>query len=85
MGTAKFPKELMQVPKLWNRTLGPLVLAREYENGGHFAAWERPDALVGDLREMFGREGGAFAVVHGRIGFDDDDDDEEEEGVKSEE
>jgi hypothetical protein len=59
----------MQFPKLWNQTLGPLVLASEYDRGGHFAAWERPDAIVKDLREMFGREGGAYAVVHGRTGF----------------
>jgi hypothetical protein len=71
LGTAKFPKELMQFPKLWNKTLGPLVLASEHEHGGHFAAWERPDAIVQDLRHMFGRDGGAYAVVHGRTGFDD--------------
>jgi hypothetical protein len=74
LGTAKFAKELLQFPKLWNKTLGPLVLASEYDRGGHFAAWERPDAIVKDLKEMFGRQGGAYAVVHGRIGFDDDDD-----------
>jgi hypothetical protein len=73
LGTAKFAKELLQFPKLWNKTLGPLVLASEYDQGGHFAAWERPDAIVKDLKEMFGRQGGAYAVVHGRTGFDDDD------------
>jgi hypothetical protein len=70
LGTAKFPKELIQVPKLWNKTLGPLVLATEYDHGGHFAAWERPDAIVKDLREMFGKEGGAFACVKACVGFD---------------
>ena len=70
LGTAKFPKELIQFPKLWNKTMGPLVLATEYDHGGHFAAWERPDAIVKDLREMFGKKGGAFACVKACVGFD---------------
>lgn len=61
----------MQFPKLWNKTLGPLLLASEYDRGGHFAAWERPDAIVKDLREMFGKERRAYAVVHSRTRFDD--------------
>jgi len=69
LGTANFPKELQPSPKLWNKTLGPLVLASEWDKGGHFAAFERPDAIVQDLREMFGKKGGAFAVVKGRTGY----------------
>jgi len=37
--------------------------------GGHFAAWERPDDLAGDLRKMFGRRWGAKGVVSDRPGF----------------
>jgi hypothetical protein len=33
-----------------------------HKEGGHFAAWEKPEALVGDLREMFARNGGAKGV-----------------------
>lgn len=62
--------ELMQFPKLWNKGMGPLILASEYDHGGHFAAWERPDAIVKDLREMFGKLGGAFACVEGRNGYE---------------
>jgi len=61
---------LMQFPKLWNKSMGPLVLASEYDSGGHFASWERPDAIVKDLREMFGKEGGAFGCVKNLTGFD---------------
>jgi len=70
LGIARFPKELGLAPKLWNQTMGPVVFESEYESGGHFAAWEEPDAIVDDLRKMFGKDGGAFAVVKGRTGYD---------------
>lgn len=70
LGVSRFPKELLVTPRLWNKTLGPVVFESEYEHGGHFAAWERPDALIDDLRKMFGKGGGAFAVVKGKTGFD---------------
>lgn len=59
------------MPLLWNKTLGPLVLNSQYDRGGHFAAYERPDAIVRDLREMFGKSGGAYGVVKGQSGFDE--------------
>ncbi len=59
------------LPKLWNQTLGPVVFESEYERGGHFAAWERPEEVVEDLRKMFGVGGGAFAVVRGKSGYED--------------
>jgi hypothetical protein len=34
---------------------------------GHFAGWERPDALAEALSETFGKGGGAAGVVEGRI------------------
>lgn len=33
---------------MWNRRLGDVVFEKEREQGGHFAAWEQPQALVGD-------------------------------------
>ena len=45
------------------------VLVSEHESGGHFAAHEKPEELVGDLRRMFGRSGGAFGVVKGKDGY----------------
>ena len=71
LGVARFPKELTLPPKLWHQTMGPLVFESEHESGGHFAAFERPDAIVDDLRNMFGKGGGAFGVVKGRSGFDE--------------
>jgi hypothetical protein len=53
LGVARFAKDLILLPKAWNGTLGPLVLESEYAQGGHFAAWECPEAIVGDLRGMF--------------------------------
>lgn len=70
LGIAHFPKELTIWPKLWHRTLGPIVHESEWEYGGHFASWERPEAIVKDLREMFGRKGGAEGVVRGASGFE---------------
>ncbi len=70
VGIARFPKDLILLPKLWHHTLGPVVLQSEHEKGGHFAVWERPDAVVEDLRQMFGRRGGAFGCVDGKSGFE---------------
>ncbi|KAL8731060.1 MAG: hypothetical protein Q9181_004447, partial [Wetmoreana brouardii] len=50
LGLSYFPKELTLVPKTWGRTMGPVVFESESERGGHFAAWECPEAIVADLR-----------------------------------
>ena len=71
LGIARFSKDLVLLPKLWNQTLGPIVYQSDYDNGGHFAAYERPDAIVHDLRAMFGKEGGAYGCVSGRYGYSD--------------
>jgi hypothetical protein len=46
-----------------------LVFQSEHDSGGHFAAHEKPEELVGDLRKMFGRGGPAFGVVPGKVGY----------------
>ena len=69
LGLSYFPRELSVVPKTWGRTMGPVVFEGVHERGGHFAAWERPEDLAGDLREMFGRGGGAEGVVKGKTGY----------------
>ena len=71
LGIARFPKELQISPKEWNQSMGPVVYESEYESGGHFSAWEKPEAIVGDLRVMFGKNGGAFGAVNGKTGYDD--------------
>ncbi|EPQ54707.1 hypothetical protein GLOTRDRAFT_139227 [Gloeophyllum trabeum ATCC 11539] len=70
MGVSYFPAEAVIVPKSWMRALvGNVVFEADHESGGHFAAYERPEELVGDLRKMFGRGGPAFGVVPGLTGY----------------
>ncbi|KAL8756328.1 MAG: hypothetical protein Q9184_004537 [Pyrenodesmia sp. 2 TL-2023] len=69
LGLSHFPLELTVVPKTWARTMGPVVFESEKDHGGHFAAHECPDELVGDLRKMFGKGGGAAGVVEGKSGY----------------
>lgn len=57
------------MPKSWAPTLGPIVFSGEHKKGGHFAAWEVPESLAGDLRIMFGKGGGAHGVVEGKPGY----------------
>lgn len=70
LGLAYFPKELGVVPKTWGRTLGPVVFESEHESGGHFAAFEQPEAIANDLKSMFGRGGACAGVVRGRTGYE---------------
>ncbi|KAF2993607.1 hypothetical protein E8E13_001566 [Curvularia kusanoi] len=69
LGLAHFPKELTPVPRIWGQTLGPVVLESTHDKGGHFAAWERPDAIVKDLRDMFGKGGRCYKLIPGRSGY----------------
>lgn len=62
-GLSYFPKDLTVPPRTWGRTLGPVVFEGVHEDGGHFAAHEMPEVLVGDLRKMFGKGGGAEDVA----------------------
>jgi predicted heme/steroid binding protein len=50
-------------------TVGDVVHVSRHEKGGHFAAYERPEDLAGDLREMFGRSGPCYGVVRGKDGY----------------
>ncbi|KAF7310173.1 putative epoxide hydrolase [Mycena indigotica] len=68
-GTSHFPKELIVFPLSWAKFTGNLVFQQAHERGGHFAAWERPEELVADMRQMFGKGGSAFGVVNGKDGY----------------
>ena len=59
----------MLLPKSWTRLIGPVVYESDNSSGGHFAAWEKPEVIAGDLRIMFGRGGGAYGVVQGKNGY----------------
>ncbi len=49
-----FPEELYQAPRSWTEKAYPkLVYYKRQDKGGHFAAWEQPEALVADLRAGF--------------------------------
>ena len=54
----------------WTRTIGKLIFESDHDAGGHFAAYEVPDKLVGDLRKMYGKGGPAHGVVKGKNGYD---------------
>lgn len=63
LGYSIFPQDVVLAPKTWTRTLGPVVFERRHQDGGHFAAHERPEQLAADLRDMFGPDGGATEVA----------------------
>lgn len=69
LGISHFPREISVVPDSWAATLGPVVQQTEHESGGHFAAWEQPESIVGDLRKMFGKGGPCYGVVKGKDGY----------------
>ncbi|KAH9035724.1 alpha/beta-hydrolase [Lactarius pseudohatsudake] len=69
VGLSYFPQDLVQFPRVWLRAQANIVFESEHEVGGHFAAYEQPEALVGDLRKMFGKSGPAAGVVLGCAGY----------------
>jgi pimeloyl-ACP methyl ester carboxylesterase len=53
-GVSAFAEELYQAPKSWTEKAYPkLVFYARHDKGIHFAAWEQPQLLVGDLRATF--------------------------------
>ncbi|KAI0629888.1 alpha/beta-hydrolase [Trametes polyzona] len=69
LGLAWFRHEPVRVPKSWAYLIGNIVFESEHEEGGHFAAFEKPESLAGDLRKMFGKGGPAYGAVPGKDGF----------------
>ncbi|KAK4560541.1 hypothetical protein LTR86_005738 [Recurvomyces mirabilis] len=63
LGLCHSPKEITVVPSTWARTLGPVVYEDFKGRGGHFAAHEVPDEIVGDLRKMFGKDGPCYKIT----------------------
>ncbi|KAI2620868.1 microsomal epoxide hydrolase [Xylaria nigripes] len=63
VGFGHFPRDVICLPTYWGHGVGRVVYEKNHEKGGHFAAWECPDTLVGDLRAMFGVNGGAHGAV----------------------
>ena len=51
---SSFPKEIIRIPRRAAEVqFSDLRQWREHDRGGHFAALERPDAIVDDLRAFF--------------------------------
>ncbi|KAH9974902.1 Alpha/Beta hydrolase protein [Lactifluus volemus] len=69
IGISFFPKELARFPRGLLRAKAKVVFESEHDTGGHFAAYEEPEALVDDLRKMFGKSGPAASVVPGCPGY----------------
>jgi microsomal epoxide hydrolase len=54
MGIAVFPFEIgAPIRSLAERDNTNIIHWSEFDRGGHFAAMEEPDLLVGDIRELF--------------------------------
>ncbi|XP_043916346.1 epoxide hydrolase 1-like isoform X2 [Protopterus annectens] len=52
-GLAAFPKELTHVPRVWaKQKYKNIVLYSYMSRGGHFAAFEEPDLLAGEIRKF---------------------------------
>ncbi|KAG5716130.1 Epoxide hydrolase 1 [Termitomyces sp. T112] len=68
LGHSYFPNEAISLPRSWYKVPN-LIFESEQPSGGHFAAIEEPEALVADLRAMFGKAGPAFGVIEGKSGF----------------
>jgi microsomal epoxide hydrolase len=54
-GVAVFPREIARPIRRFAELTNNIVHWTEFDRGGHFAAMEAPDLLVGDVREFFRR------------------------------
>lgn len=66
LGAKLLPQGAADRETALGHTLGKVVLERMYERGGHSAAWECPEEVLRDLREMCGRGGGAAGAIDGQ-------------------
>jgi pimeloyl-ACP methyl ester carboxylesterase len=55
-GMTIFPKEFLRTSRRWaEKRFSKLIHFTEYDRGGHFAALERPETLVAEIRSCFGQ------------------------------
>ncbi len=52
-GIVHLPKELPMPPRSWAERAFNIVHWTSLPRGGHFAAWEQPELLAGDIRAFF--------------------------------
>ena len=55
LGVTVFTGSWRGAPPAWGACVQPMPWVRRHEGCGAYAAWERPDELVGDLREFVGK------------------------------
>lgn len=56
VAVSAFPKEILPTPRKWaERNYTDLIHWGDMDKGGHFAAWEQPEAFVSELRTAFGK------------------------------
>jgi pimeloyl-ACP methyl ester carboxylesterase len=54
VAVSAFPDEIDLCPRSWaERAFPKLIYYKKHDKGGHFAAWEQPQALVEDIRAGF--------------------------------
>ncbi len=54
VAVSAFPDEIYQVPQTWAEKAFPhLIHYKKLPKGGHFAAWEQPQAFTDEMRESF--------------------------------
>ena len=54
VAVSMFPDDIDAPPRSWaERAYPKLIYYNAHDKGGHFAAWEQPAAIVGDLRAAF--------------------------------
>jgi microsomal epoxide hydrolase len=53
VAAAIFPREIFTPPRSWAEQHYHVVRWTEFSSGGHFAALERPEELVADIRAFF--------------------------------
>ncbi|MDG2112990.1 MAG: epoxide hydrolase [Actinomycetota bacterium] len=53
-GVASFPHEIIRAPRSWCEAGYNIQHWTKMEAGGHFGAWEQPEAFTADLRKFFG-------------------------------
>jgi hypothetical protein len=64
-------KDMETSPKAWVKKMGQVTFESDNDRGGHFAAWEKPEHVARDLKDMFGRGTEAAEGLGPANGYDD--------------
>jgi hypothetical protein len=52
-GCSAFPKEISMVPRSWAERIANVKFWRQHDSGGHFAMYEKPQELAGDMVKFY--------------------------------